>query len=248
MFGRKIHLFTLFGFKVGFDLSWFVLLFIVTSSLARGFFPDYMEGLTRRLYWCMGLIGALGLSGSVIFHEFWHSLIGRKYGVHTKGICLFFLGGVAELEDEPKNAQTEFFMAIAGPLASIALGIIFFLLFCLMATDKWKPSTTVLYYLGWLNLALAMFNMLPAFPMDGGRVLRSVLWGAKSDLLWATRITTFIALQFGTLFIGMAILMSLCGNFTGAILWIFIGFLLRGTARMTYEKELAKQKEDDSST
>ena len=122
MFGRKIHLFTIFGFKVSIDFTWFLLAILVAWSLASGLFPTYYGGLTVATYWWMGVAGAIGLFLSIVFHEFWHSVIARHFGLPMKGITLFIFGGVAEMEDEPPNAKTEFLMAIAGPVSSRRAG------------------------------------------------------------------------------------------------------------------------------
>ena len=118
MFGKRINLFKLLGFEVRVDLSWIVIAVLVTWSLSKGLFPFQYKGLSPANYWTMGVIGALGLFASIIFHELSHSLIARRYGLPMKGITLFIFGGVAEMDDEPPNSKAEFMMAIAGPVAS----------------------------------------------------------------------------------------------------------------------------------
>ncbi|MGB7911053.1 MAG: site-2 protease family protein, partial [Desulfobaccales bacterium] len=118
MFGRRITLFKLLGFEVRIDLSWIVIAVLVTWSLAAGLFPHFYPKLTQQIYWEMGVAGALGLFASIIFHEFCHSLVARRFGMHMKGITLFIFGGVAEMGDEPPTARAEFLMAAAGPLSS----------------------------------------------------------------------------------------------------------------------------------
>ena len=175
MFGRTIHLFTLFGFRVGIDFTWFVLAILVAWSLASYLFPAYYKGYTTDIYWAMGMVGAVGLFLSIVFHEFWHSMVARRLGLPMKGITLFIFGGVAEMEEEPANARTEFLMAIVGPLSSAVLGGIFLGLYWgVRSADGPASVWGVLQYLGWLNLLLAVFNMIPAFPLDGGRVFRSI--------------------------------------------------------------------------
>ena len=189
MFGRKIHLFTILGFDVSIDFTWLFLAVLVTWSLARGLFPVWFGNYSTATYWWMGAAGALGLFLSIVFHEFWHSIVARRFGLPMKGITLFIFGGVAEMEEEPENAKTELLMAIAGPISSVVLGVVFLLVFRLgVAVGLPEPVNGVLVYLGWLNLVLAVFNMLPAFPLDGGRVLRSILWFAKGNIRWATRV------------------------------------------------------------
>lgn len=242
MFGKKIHLFTIFGFKVGIDLTWFLLAILVAWSLAEGLFPAFYEGYTRATYWWMGAAGALGLFISIVFHEFWHSVVARQYGLPMKGITLFIFGGVAEMEDEPQNAKTELLMAIAGPISSVVLGGIFLLLYWAMAAGGWfGPVAAVLQYLGWLNFILAVFNMLPAFPLDGGRVLRSILWAIKGDLRWSTRIAAAIGSGFGMLLIILGLVTFISGGFIAGIWYFLIGMFVRGAAQMSYRQVLVRK-------
>ena len=125
MFGRQMKLFKLLGFEVKIDLSWIVIAVLVTWSLAKGVFPAWFPNLAPMTYWTMGVVGALGLFVSIIAHEFCHSLVARKFGMPMKGITLFIFGGVAEMGDEPPTARAEFWMAIVGPLSSLAIGSVF---------------------------------------------------------------------------------------------------------------------------
>ena len=173
MFGKRITLFKLFGFSVHVDLSWLVIAALITWSLAQGLFPHQFEGLPAAAYWIMGAAGAVGLFFSIVFHELFHSLAARRFGIPMTGITLFIFGGVAEMDDEPPNPKAEFFMAIAGPLSSIVLGVMFYALFIIAELQEWPLiAAGVLGYLGVINWILAAFNLLPAFPLDGGRVLR----------------------------------------------------------------------------
>src|SRR5215469_3009516 len=128
MFGRRVTLFRLFGFEVRLDASWIVIAALVTWSLATGVFPMAYRGLTPATYWLMGVVGALGFFGSVVIHELCHSLVANHYKLPMKGITLFIFGGVAEMGGEPQSPKVEFLMAIAGPIASVVLGLLFFLI------------------------------------------------------------------------------------------------------------------------
>jgi Zn-dependent protease len=130
MFGKRIPLFRLFGFRVSIDITWFILAILVTWTLAGGF-PQYFEGFSKLTYWLMGVAGTLGLFASIVFHEFCHSLVARRYGLPMRGITLFIFGGVAEMGDEPGSAKTEFLMAIAGPISSLLLAAVLALLLVL---------------------------------------------------------------------------------------------------------------------
>jgi Zn-dependent protease/CBS domain-containing protein len=236
MFGRKVTLFKLAGFTVRADVSWLVLAFLITWSLAVGVFPYYYKGLSQQAYWWMGVCGALGLFGSIVFHELCHSLVARRYGLLIKGITLFIFGGVAEMEDEPQNPKTEFLMAAAGPASSVLLSLIFHALS--MATENAWPTVVngVISYLGWINGTLAIFNLLPAFPLDGGRVLRSALWKYKGDLRWATLVASRTGSLFGFGMIFLGILSLLRGNFIGGVWWFVIGMFLRNASQMSYQQ------------
>jgi Zn-dependent protease/predicted transcriptional regulator len=236
MFGRKITLFKLLGFTVRADVSWLVLAFLVTWSLAVGVFPLYYKGLSEQAYWWMGAFGALGLFGSIVFHELCHSLVARRYGLPIKGITLFIFGGVAEMEDEPQNPKTEFLMAVAGPASSVLLALILHAI-SIVTEGTWPTVVVaVISYLAWINGTLAIFNLLPAFPLDGGRVLRSALWRYKGDLRWATHVASRIGSGFGFGMIFLGILSLLRGDFIGGVWWFVIGMFLRNASQMSYQQ------------
>jgi Zn-dependent protease len=242
MFGKRITLFKLLGFEVRLDLSWLIIAVLVTWSLARAVFPAYFENLSILTYWWMGIIGALGLFLSVIVHEFAHSLVARRFGLLMKGITLFIFGGVAEMADEPPSAKAEFFMAIAGPLTSVLLGLILFGVTALGGWAGWsKPVLGVLSYLWSINLVLAGFNLLPAFPLDGGRVLRAALWGWTKRLRRATRIASLIGSGFGILLIGVGVFNIIRGDFVSGIWWFLIGMFVRSASQGSYQQLLVRQ-------
>jgi Zn-dependent protease/predicted transcriptional regulator len=242
MFGKRIKLFKLFGFEVKVDLSWLILAFLVTWSLASALFPYYYKGLSSGAYWWMGIAGALGLFFSIVFHELFHSLVARRFGIAMKGITLFVFGGVAEMEDEPPSARAEFYMSLVGPISSIFLGFFFWGVYALGTNSGWSmPVTGVFSYLRWLNWALAGFNLLPAFPLDGGRVLRSALWRWKKNLPWATRISSQIGKGFGLALILLGVISIFRGAFIGGMWWVLIGFFMRSACQMSYQRILIRQ-------
>jgi Zn-dependent protease/predicted transcriptional regulator len=242
MFGRSIRLIRLFGFEVKIDLSWLILGILITWSLAQSLFPSYYKGLAKSAYWIMGIAGALGLLVSIVFHELWHSLIARKFGLPMKGITLFIFGGVAEMTEEPPSPKAEFFMAIAGPLSSIFFGGALLGLSFLGGGAGWpRPVLGVLSYLGILNLVLAGFNLLPAFPLDGGRVLRAVLWGWKDNMRWATKIASGIGSAFGIILIVVGALEFVFGNFIGGVWMFLIGMFLKGASETAYKQLLIRR-------
>ncbi|MBD3317979.1 MAG: CBS domain-containing protein [Chitinivibrionales bacterium] len=237
MFGNRVTLFKLFGFSVRIDASWLIIAVLVVWSLATSLFPYYYEGLATETYWWMGVLGAIGLFGSIIFHEMCHSLAARRFGMPMEGITLFVFGGVAEMEEEPPSAKAELVMAVAGPLASIGIGFAGFGLVRLGENLAWGAVPLgVLRYVMLINLILAGFNLLPAFPLDGGRVLRSILWSWKKDLNWATRIASKIGSGFGFLLIFFGIFAFISGAFVGGIWWFLIGMFLRGASQASYRQ------------
>jgi Zn-dependent protease/predicted transcriptional regulator len=237
MFGKRIKLFKILGFEVGIDLSWIILAFLIAWSLSVGLFPVQFKGLSTGTYWLMGIIGAVGLFLSIIFHELSHSLVARRYGMPMKGITLFIFGGVAEMSDEPTSPKAEFMMAVVGPISSIAIGLVCYGVYTLGKQGGWmQPITGVVGYLAMINGILAAFNLIPAFPLDGGRLLRSILWGIKGNIRWATRVASSIGSGFGILLIVLAVFQLFRGNFIGAMWWFLIGMFLRGAAKASYQQ------------
>ena len=241
MFGKSLRLMRIFGFEIKVDFSWLILGLLITWSLGRGLFPGRYQGLSVSTYWVMGAAGAIGLFFSIVFHELWHSLVARRFGLSMKGITLFIFGGVAEMTDEPANPRVEFFMAVAGPLSSIVLGLAL-LGFDLMAGEMLsRPIRGVVNYLGLLNLVLAGFNLVPAFPLDGGRVLRSILWAVKGNLRWATRVASSIGAGFGLLLIALGTLNFLRGNVIGGLWFFLIGMFLRSASQNSYRQVVVRR-------
>jgi Zn-dependent protease/predicted transcriptional regulator len=241
MFGPSFKLFNLFGFEVKIDLSWIIIAVLVTWSLAAGFFPYLYKNFSPETYWAMGVVGALGLFLSVIFHEFCHSIVARRLGLPMKGITLFIFGGVAEMSDEPPSAKVEFLMAIAGPLSSLFIAGFFYLIYLGTTSAGWPlPVNGVIRYLAYINVLLAVFNIIPAFPLDGGRVLRSILWGIKKDLRWATRISAAVGSIFGILLIVMGVFQFIGGNFIAGLWWFLIGMFIRSAAQSSYQQVLVR--------
>jgi Zn-dependent protease len=236
MFGKGVTLFKLFGFEVRADASWLILAVLISWTLALSYFPSQYKHLSGEQYWLMGMASALGLFASIIVHEFSHSLVARRRGLPMKGITLFIFGGVAEMGGEPPSAKTEFLMAIAGPIASILIGAGCYVLY--VATRGVLPVTVsgVIQYLSWVNFVLAAFNLIPAFPLDGGRVLRSALWHWTGDLRKATRTAAAMGSGFGIVLMLFAVWQWFSGNFVGAMWYFLIGLFLKGAARASYQQ------------
>lgn len=237
MFGKKFRIFTLLGFEVNIDASWLIIAVLIVWSLAVGYFPYQTPGLSRAVYWWMAVAGAVGLFASIIVHEFSHSLVARREGIPMKGITLFIFGGVAEMDAEPPTAGAEFRMAIAGPVMSVLVGILCYGVYLTGAQWSWPIAILAIFsYLAFINIVLAIFNMLPAFPLDGGRVLRGYLWNRSGNLPRSTRTVSRIGAGFGTAFMALGVLSFLLGNLIGGIWWFLIGMFLRGASQMSYRQ------------
>jgi Zn-dependent protease len=242
MFGKPVTLFRIFGFEVKIDWSWLILGALIVWSLATGLFPVWYKGLTKGDYWAMGVAGAVGLFLSIVFHELWHSLVARRFGLNMRGITLFLFGGVSEMADEPPSPKAEFFLAVAGPVSSVVLAALFLAIgYVLRGGGPVTATNAVLSYLGYLNLVLAVFNLIPAFPLDGGRVLRAVLWGAWNDLRRATRTASAIGAGLGAGLMFLGVVQFLMGGSIGGIWTFIIGMFVRTAARSSYRQLLFRQ-------
>lgn len=232
----------IFGFEVNIDWSWLLIFFLVVYSLAAGYFPTVYPGLGSTANWLMGIIAALLLFASVLVHEFSHSLVARSYGTEIKGITLFLFGGVSQAAEEPKKASEEFWMTIAGPVTSFALAAFFYVLGDIGLAYKWPaPVVAVCGYLAFINFLLGVFNLVPGFPLDGGRVLRSIIWGSTGDLNKATRYASMSGQIVGYLLMGFGFANMLMGGLVGGLWLVFIGWFLTGAARSSYEQLQMRQ-------
>jgi Zn-dependent protease/CBS domain-containing protein len=238
----QYRLFSLSGFEVKLDLSWLLLALLITWSLGAGVFPEEYPDLPRRVYAWMGIACAIGVFFSIVFHEFSHSMVARQFGLPIKGITLFIFGGVAEMEEEPPNPRSEFLMAAAGPLASFLLAFLFTEMESLAVAKGWPVSFVGVFdKLALINFVVAIFNLVPAFPLDGGRMLRAALWKWKNDMRVATHISSRIGSAFG---LGLMLLGGFSffqGNFIGGMWWFLIGLFLRGAATASYQQLLLKE-------
>ncbi|MGC9453248.1 MAG: site-2 protease family protein [Phycisphaerae bacterium] len=241
MFGKTFNLFSLFGFEVKIDLSWLIIIGLVVWSLSAAVFPEQYPNLSDWAYLAMGLGGAAGLFVSIVFHELCHSLVARRYGLPMKGITLFIFGGVAEMSEEPPSAKAEFMMAIAGPLASVLVaGVAFGASALVMVLGGPETVAGVLGWIALINAILVAFNLIPGFPLDGGRVLRSILWKFKGELRSATHTASRVGSAFGAVLIGLGFVTLLFGSALGGLWWIFIGLFLRAAAKQGYQQVIIR--------
>lgn len=218
------------GINIYIHFSWLIILVFLTFSLATGWFPFYYPGWSVPTYWIVAFIAALLLFVSVLLHELAHSLVARARGLPVHDITLFIFGGVSSLEQEPSSPGIEFQMAFVGPLVSLLIGALAFVLSLPLRSTN-SPVVAILGYLAVTNILLGIFNLIPGFPLDGGRVLRSIIWKISGSLPTATRISATIGQLIAYLFIlGGIFLFFVGGGLNG--LWIaFIGWFLLNAAQ-----------------
>jgi Zn-dependent protease/CBS domain-containing protein len=234
MWGNAIKIAQLRGFDIKIDASWVLIAALMVWSLSTSYFPGQLPDIDQPTILTISVIAMLGLFGSLLLHELAHAVVARRFGVRVSGITLFLFGGVAEMQTEPLSGNTEFWIAIAGPAASVAIALAFWFTE-LLAFFAGLPDTvqSVLSYLAIINLVLALFNLLPAFPMDGGRVLRAWLWARSGDLLASTRsavtISTFFA--YGLMALGLYAVFS--GAAVSGLWPVLIALFLLATSRAT---------------
>lgn len=218
------------GIDLYVNLSWLIILVLLTWSLANDWFAQIFPGWTSEAYWLIASISAFLLFLCVLAHEMAHAYIASKHGLRVKSITLFIFGGIAELEREPEHPATELRIALTGPAASLLLaGLAFLLALPLRATNS--AELAVLDYLVVSNLVLALLNLLPGFPLDGGRVLRALLWHRSGDFARATSITSLIGQGCGILFILIGIVIFFVGDFFDGLWLVFIGWFLSSAAQ-----------------
>ncbi len=230
---NTIPLFRVFGIQVNLDYSWFIVFLLITVTLAMGYFPYEYKGLDPIWYWLAGSISAILLFVSVLLHELSHSLVALHYGIPVKEINLFIFGGVALIEEEAPSPKVEFQIAIAGPICSFVLGTIFLVMAYFYPYNDLLNG--IINYLMIVNYIIAFFNLVPAFPLDGGRILRAIIW-SKKDLLTATKISSMTGTAFAYFLMLLGILSLIEGSFINAMWYGLIGLFLRQASKSSYEQ------------
>jgi Zn-dependent protease/CBS domain-containing protein len=216
------------GISIELHPSWLVIAFLVTYLLAEGELPSAYPGWGTGLYWLVAAITSLLFLASVLGHELSHSLVARRLGVRITSITLFLFGGASSMEAEPKRARDEALIALAGPLASLAIAAAFLVVSLLVG----EPHVAAVFsWLALINLSLGIFNLVPGFPMDGGRVLRAVLWRIRGDRVTATRIAAVVGQLVGYLMIALGVLLALRpGGLLNGIWLGLIGYFISNAA------------------
>jgi len=227
----------IFGIDIQLHFSWWIVFFLLTWSLSTAFFPQFFPNNPAYSYWLMGLAAALLLFVSVLLHELAHSLVAKAMKVKVESITLFFFGGIASINSDEMKPRAELLMALAGPLFSLSLSLLFYLTF---KNTLNEIIMAIAFYLYQLNFILALFNLVPAFPLDGGRALRALLYGYYKDLKKATKIAAFGGKVFAgfLVFLGIVALFNNLGN---GLWFIVLGGFLYFVAGMSYEQVIIKE-------
>lgn len=240
---RELAAFTIAGMRVRFDPTWLILALLIAVTLTWYVFPALYEGLSPGAYFAMALVALFGLTLSIILHELGHSLVARAAGLPIHQITLFVFGGAAELEEEPADAKTELLMSLAGPAVSVVIGGVLLGAYQLLggrAEDGALTPLAVVEYLGILNIALAVFNMIPSFPLDGGRVLRAIVWMMTGDRYLATRRAVQVSQAFTMALMIIGVLTILGGSFAG-LWWILLALFIRSAVAGAWQDAQARR-------
>ncbi len=237
----SIRLGKIFGIPVDIHYTWFIIFVLVTLTLSTQYFPRRYEWPTM-CYWTMGVITSLLFFASVLLHELAHSLISRLQGIPVHRITLFLFGGVASITREAATPLGEFLMALAGPATSMVIAVFFGSLWLLTRYIlRSGPLAAITGYLGLINLSLALFNLIPGFPLDGGRLLRSFLWGVTGDYRRSTQIAIGFGRSIAMLFIIGGVAWAITGHWLDGIWLAFIGWFLENAASQSYRSLITRE-------
>ena len=234
MFGSSFKLFKVFGIEIRLDFSWFIVFALFVYYFGFNYFPAVLPGVNNGIIAIVTFITVILFFTSVLIHEMSHSLVAKSKGTPVERITLFLFGGVAQIEKEPETPMNEFVMAIAGPVASFVLAIFFGMIWLL--TRQYELIREPVRYLTIIIIILGVFNMLPGYPLDGGRVLRSIIWKVTDNIKKATLIASTTGRVIGFLIIAVGIFFLFTGNFLNGVWFAFIGWFLQSSARMGYRQ------------
>jgi Zn-dependent protease len=242
-----LSLFQVAGTEIWLDYSWLVVFALVLVSLSAGYFPQAVPDQTAAGYWLAGLVGTLLFFASILIHELSHAVMARLSGIPVPAITLFLFGGVSQMQEEANKPGTEFRIAVVGPLTSFVLAGLFFGIGRILPAGAPTLTSTVVQYLAFINAALGVFNLLPGFPLDGGRVLRAALWWRTGSLRRATRTAADAGkgLAVGLMILG-GLQILLAGALVGGLWLVFIGMFLRGMAEAGYQNLILLQALEDA--
>ena len=236
----SLQIFTIKKIPIKLHFTLIIVFFLISWTLATGFMPHYYPNLTTSQYWMMGIIGAMILFVSILLHELSHSLLSIRYGIHVNQIILFIFGGISDIKDETKEFKKEFKIAVIGPITSYALSGLFWILFILVSFlndnqqnigNSLSSVEGILLYSSMVNLIIGSFNLIPAFPLDGGRMLRAGLTKWKNDFDLATGIASKIGIAISFGIIGLGFIAILKGSFLSGFWLIIIGWFINSGAQ-----------------
>jgi Zn-dependent protease/CBS domain-containing protein len=239
---NSFRLFTVGGIEVGIHISWLVIFVLLTWSLAAGYFPSAIPGIDAGLAWILGAVASILLFVSVLIHELAHSFVAKSRGIEVSSITLFIFGGVSNLAAEPKSANVEFWVAVVGPITSFVIAAISFGIALVMPTLELQA---LFGYLAIVNALLGGFNLIPGFPLDGGRVLRSIAWGITGSLRRATEIAVGAGQIVGGLFILWGVLQIFGGNLINGLWIAAIGWFLQNAASSSLRQVVLTERLKD---
>lgn len=240
--GSGFRLGSVLGFEIRIDYSWFVIFFLILWSLSAGFFPGAVPDRSGGIYLAMGVAGTLLFFASLLAHELSHSVVARTKGIEVEGITLFIFGGMARTKLDSEDPGDEMLIAGVGPLMSFVLAGLFQALAWTGRQAGWSPAVTeVASYLAFINLLLAVFNLLPGFPLDGGRLFRAAVWKSTGDLNKATRWASEGGKWLGYGLMALGFLQAFAGAVLGGLWFVFIGWFLRGTAEMSFQQHTLRR-------
>ena len=225
---NTIRLGRILGIPIGVDPTWFLMFALVTWTLASSYFPSEFTNWPTAQYWMVGAVTAILFFMSVVLHELGHSILALRYKIPVTNITLYIFGGIAQIASEPPSAIAEFVIAIAGPLTSFALAAIF--TFLETVSTSVTPIFAMAKYLAYINAVLALFNLIPGFPLDGGRVFRAIVWGITHNLRRATEIAATVGRVIAFFFILFGVWQILQGNWANGLWIAFIGWFLDNAA------------------
>jgi Zn-dependent protease/CBS domain-containing protein len=229
-----------FGIDINIDSSWLIIFALVIWTLAGSYFPEQYPRWPTWLHWAVGVVTSILFFGSVLGHELAHSLVAISLGEEVRSITLFIFGGVARITEEPDKPLTELLMAIVGPLFSLITGVAFGILWFL-TRGLIQPLSALARYLSMINISLAIFNLIPGFPLDGGRVLRALIWGLSGNLKTATRLASWAGQGIAFLFMLGGTWQIFGGRWLDGLWIIFIGWFLHSAATSGYRQVLVRE-------
>ncbi len=236
----SFRLFSIGGIEIGIHVSWLIVFALLTWSLAGGYFPAVIPGIDSTFAWVLGVVAALLLFASVLVHELAHSFVARSRGLEVDSITLFIFGGVSNLSSESPDARTEFAIAVVGPITSFVIAAVSYGIAQLIPDPAWQA---VVGYLAIVNALLGAFNLIPGFPLDGGRVLRSIAWGITKSLRRATEIAVGAGQIVGGLFILWGVIQIFSGGDLINGLWIAaIGWFLQNAASSSLQQVVLTER------